>query len=116
MLDVDARVEPVGAERREHRDRAVGGVVVPMEALEGGEIDRERAVEHHRVRFEAQRGERCARRRDPAAGGDEHGDAAPIELRPRRQRRSVRALDAVVRPQRAVEVGDDELDTGHLGG
>ena len=113
VLHVDAGLEISGLERREHRQRGVDVEVMPVEALAGGEVEAERAVEHHCRRREPVVGERlpcCGR---AASGRDQHRHAAAVELGPRRERPLVRNVLGAVRPQRAVEIGDDELCGPH---
>ena len=98
---------PATPECVEHTGRDIRVVVVPVKPLVGREIDRERVVEHDGRRREARTRQRITRAREPAAGGDDDGDPARLELRPRGRRRR---MDLLVHPQRAVEISDDELD------
>ena len=81
VVDVDARLQPEVAERREHAHRVVGGVVVPVEALVGCEVEHERAVEDDGGRRQPEPGERLARRGHPSPGGHEDVDTGVLSSR-----------------------------------
>ena len=79
-----------------------------MEPLEGAEVEAERTVEHDGRRGQPDLAERLAGGGEAAAGGHEQRDPTPLELGDGREHR--RGHLVVVVPERAVEVGDDELD------
>ena len=110
VLDVDARFEAGVEERGEHAGRDLDVVVMTVEALAGGQVERERAIEHDGRRREPVVGERFPRGRRPTTGRDQHRHAAAVQLGPRRQRLLVGDTLRAVGPEGAVEIGDDELD------